>query len=263
MGGYAGVPAGMQFFPQMGQMSVQMMLQQQFMNQYYQYCQMNGLNAQDQNVYNNYCQMWMLNNQKAMNPAGSFNVPNPGMNTNVFPNNVNNVNNNNNNSTNNGNNLNANSIYIHDDEDPNRPKEVVPRDAKTVYMQPNEVKTNSNQMQNFMSNMPNNQNFSQFQNLGGNFGNLAGLNNDVINVNLTSGTGFKIIIPAPKSMTFEDLFINFANKANFPTSAIGEQVVFLYNAEKLDPKSKNPISSLFKSAIANITVLDQGGIIGA
>ena len=244
-------------------MQNQLNFQQQFYQSYLQYCTMNGLNAQDPNIYQQYCQWWMMNNQMMMqmsqfNPMNFNNIP---MNFNNIPMNFNNnqmnVNNNqmnvggnfnnNNNNTQNTQNLNQNTVYINDD---NKPKEIMPRKEETLYVKPSELKG---------SNIPPqmlNQNFNQFQAFGG-------MGSDIINVTLNATTGFKVVIPAPKTMTFEELFITFANKAGVPTSTIGEQIVFLYNAEKLDAKSKQPISTMFKSFNANITVLDQGGIIGA
>ena len=239
---------------------LQFMFQQQFLNLYQQYCLMNGLNPQDQNVFNTYFQMWMNNQNQNTNQGGNniynynynFNFPNNNMNNNTNQSNINKSNlNNNQNQTQNTQDQSQGDVYIHDDEDPNKPKEVVPRDEKTIYVQTSELKGNSIPVQNIPSPMPS---FTQFQNFA---------DKNIINVNLTASTGFKVLIKAPKDMTFEELFINFANKASIPESAIGVQVVFLYNAEKLDPKSKSPLSSLIKSNIANITVLDQGGIIGA
>ena len=226
-------------------MQNQLNFQQQFYQSYLQYCTMNGLNSQDPNIYQQYCQLWMMNNQMMMQMS-QFNPMN-------FNNNVNNIqmnvggNFNNNNNTQSTQNLNQNTVYINDD---NKPKEIMPRKEETLYVKPSELKG---------SNIPPqmlNQNFNQFQA-------FAGMGSDIINVTLNATTGFKVVIPAPKTMTFEELFITFANKAGVPTSTIGEQIVFLYNAEKLDAKSKQPISSLFKSFNANVTVLDQGGIIGA
>ena len=246
-------------------MQFQPIFYQQFISGYQQYCLMNGLNPQDQNVFNTYFLMWMNNQNQNTNQGGNniynynynFNFPNNNMNNNTNQSNINKSNlNNNQNQTQNTQDQSQGDVYIHDDEDPNKPKEVVPRDEKTIYVQTSELKGHNIPAQNPPSPMPS---FTQFQNFTG-FNNN---NNNVINVNLTASTGFKVIIPAPKDMTFEELFINFANKASIPESAIGEQVVFLYNAEKLDPKSKSPLSSLIKTNIANITVLDQGGIIGA
>ena len=231
-------------------MQFQPIFYQQFISGYQQYCLMNGLNPQDQNVFNAYLLMWMNNQNQNNNQGGNNNY---NYNYNAQKNNNNNINNfnNNQNNTQNTQNQSQDAVYIHDDDDPNKPKEVVPRDEKTIYVQTSELKGHNIPAQNPPNSMPS---FTQFQNFA---------NSNIINVNLTASTGFKVIIPAPKDMTFEELFINFANKASIPESAIGVQVVFLYNAEKLDPKSKSPLSSLIKSNIANITVLDQGGIIGA
>ena len=238
---------------------LQFMFQQQFLNLYQQYCLMNGLNPQDRNVFNTYFLMWMNNQNQNTNQGGinnynyNFNFPNNNMNNNTKQStNINKSNlNNNQNQTQNTQNQSQGDVYIHDDEDPNKPKEVVPRDEKTIYVQTSELKGHNIPAQNPPSPMSS---FTQFQNFA---------NSNIINVSLTASTGFRVLIKAPKDMTFEELFINFANKASIPVSAIGEQVVFLYNAEKLDPKSKSPLSSLIQASIANITVIDQAGIIGA
>ena len=114
-------------------------------------------------------------------------------------------------------------------------------------MNPSELQGNNNQNQN---------NFQKF--------NFGALNNDIINVTLSTTAGYKVVIPASKDMTFEDLFINYANKVGVPLDAIGTQIVFLCNGGKLDPKSKQPISTVFKhQSMGNITVMDQGNIVGA
>ena len=270
MNGFTPNPA----YVNMNPMQNQAAFQQQFYNSYLQYCMMNGLNAQDQNNYNKYCQMWMMNNPMMFNTMNmNNNTMNMNNNTMNMNNNQMNMNNNqmnmNNNQMNMGNNqmhMNNNPVNIGGNQsnqntdrdnfyiqDENKPKEIIPREEKTLYLKPNELKGSNIPPQ--MAQMAN-QNLNPFQA-------FAGMGNDIINVTLNATTGFKVVIPAPKTMTFEDLFINFANKAGVPVSTIGEQIVFLYNAEKLDAKSKQPISSLFKSFNANVTVLDQGGIIGA
>ena len=159
------------------------------------------------------------------------------------------MNNNMNTNNNNNNNNNQNDVYIHCDNnnnnnnnnDPNQPKELLPRREETLYMHQNEIQGNNNN---------NNINF-------------AALNNDIINVALTTTAGYKVIIPASRNMSFEDLFINYANKVGVPHDAIGTKIVFLCNGGKVDPKSKQPISTLFKQSMGNITVLDQANIVGA
>ena len=233
-----GMPNNMQnnfaFFQQMMQMQqMQQMIQQQqqqFYNAYIVYCQQNGLNCNDENEYNKFCQQYYNN----MNNMGNNQIPNNIVGNNNINNNQNDVYIRSNNSNNNNN-------------DPNQPKEILPRSEETIYMNPNELKGNNNQNQN---------NFQKF--------NFGALNNDIINVTLSTTAGYKVVIPASKDMTFENLFINYANKVGVPLDAIGTQIVFLCNGGKLDPKSKQPISTIFKhQSMGNITVLDQGNIVGA
>ena len=285
------------FMQQMTMM--QQMQQQQFFNGFIYYCQRNNLNYKDENIYNQYCQMYqnnMNNNMNNMynnnmnynnnmynvnnnmtnmnnnmsksmnnmnnNMSNSMNNMNINMNNNMS-NSANNVNNNINNNMNfNINNMNVNNIqnpnnigginnnnpndnqndiYVHSSSGSEEPKQILPRTEKTLYLKPNELKMNPNP------------NFNQF----------AGLDNGIINVNLRTTSGFSVIINAPKSMSFEDLFINFANKAGVPPSTIGKELIFLYNAQKMDTKSKLPLSSLFKTTNAKITIVDVQGIIGA
>ena len=134
-------------------------------------------------------------------------------------------------------------VYV---TDPNKPKEVLPRVIKTMYVDKNEVQ------QNF-------QNFNNFNN----FNQFGGMGNDIVNITMTATSGLKVVIPAPKTMPLSDLFITYVRKVGVPDDVIGTKIVFLFNAEKLDVKSKEPLSKFFKSANHNVTVLDQGNIIGA
>ena len=264
------------FMQQMKMM--QQMQQQQFFNGFIYYCQRNNLNYKDENIYNQYCQMYQnmnnMNNMYNNNMNYNNNMYNVNNNMNNMNNNMsksmNNMNNNMSNSTNNINNNmnfninnmnvnniqnpnnigginnnnpndNQNDIYVHSSSGSEEPKQILPRTEKTLYLKPNELKMNPNP------------NFNQF----------AGLDNGIINVNLRTTSGFSVIINAPKSMSFEDLFINFANKAGVPPSTIGKELIFLYNAQKMDTKSKLPLSSLFKTTNAKITIVDVQGIIGA
>ena len=246
-----GMPNNMQnnfaFFQQMMQLQQmqqmqqmqQQQQQQQFYNAYLSYCQQNGLNCNDENEYNKFCQLYYNN---MMNNMGN-NLGN-NMGNNQIPNNI---------GGNNNINKNQNDIYVHsnnsnNNNDPNQPKEILPRSEETIYMNQNELKGNNNQ--------------NQIQNNFPNF-NFGALNNDIINVTLITSAGYKVVISATKDMTFEDLFINYANKVGVPLDAIGTQIVFLCNGGKLDPKSKQPISTVFKNSMGNIAVLDQGNIVGA
>ena len=249
-------------FPQMQQLMFQQ--QQQFYNAYLLYCQQNGLNYQDQNVYNQYCLMMMMNmNNNMGNTMGNNNMGNNNFGNNNMGNNGNNNNNNNQNVVNNNNNQdeNPNDIYIPEGVS-SEPKPIIPRQEKTIYVNQNELQMNNNNFNNNNFNNFNNFN-NNFQMPNQNFAQFAGLDNNIINVVLRTTAGFSVVINAPKTMTFEELFINFANKAGVPYETIGKEIVFLFSAAKIDTKSKLPISSMFKGSNARITIIDLKGIIGA
>ena len=233
------------------------MYQQQLYNEFIQYCKMTGGDPNNQMNFNLYCQMRMgnmNNNNMPVNPGmigsnGNMNnmVGSNGTMNNVFGSQVRNV-------------VpqpqvNINPIVVNQPSgatgdvyvtDPNKPKEVLPRVIKTMYVDKNEMQ------QNF-------QNFNNFNN----FNQFGGMGNDIVNITMTATSGLKVVIPAPKTMPLSDLFITYVRKVGVPDDVIGTKIVFLFNAEKLDVKSKEPLSKFFKSANHNVTVLDQGNIIGA
>lgn len=213
---------------QQQQFFLQQQQQQQYMlqQQYMQFCQIYNINPQHPNSQ-------MLFNQYMANQNPNF--PNP------FPNPAPNPNP----STNN-----SNSHYINSTEDPKeikphgyqhtnaqQPKEVIPRIIETREVDQKEITKN--------------------------FGKTAGMGVNIINITLTATSGLKVVIPAPNNMTFKELFIQYVKKVGIPESVIGTKIVFLFNAEKLDVNSQEPINKSFKHFTADITVLDQGNIIGA
>ena len=242
--------------------------QQQLYNEFIQYCKMTGGDPTNQMSFNLYCQMRMgnmnnnnmpanpgmigsngnMNNMVGSNGAMNNMVGNNGTMNNVFGSQVRNVvpqpqvNNFNPNGVNQPSGA-TGDVYV---TDPNKPKEVLPRVIKTMYVDKNEMQ------QNF-------QNFNNFNN----FNQFGGMGNDIVNITMTATSGLKVVIPAPKTMPLSDLFITYVRKVGVPDDVIGTKIVFLFNAEKLDVKSKEPLSKFFKSANHNVTVLDQGNIIGA
>ena len=234
------------------------MYQPQLYNEFIQYCKMTGGDPTNQMSFNLYCQMRMgnmNNNNMPANPGmigsnGNMNnmVGSNGTMNNVFGSQVRNVvpqpqvNNFNQNVVNQPSGA-TGDVYV---TDPNKPKEVLPRVIKTMYVDKNEMQ------QNF-------QNFNNFNN----FNQFGGMGNDIVNITMTATSGLKVVIPAPKTMPLSDLFITYVRKVGVPDDVIGTKIVFLFNAEKLDVKSKEPLSKFFKSANHNVTVLDQGNIIGA
>lgn len=240
-------------------MMQQFMMQQQW-NEFLQFCQMSGLNSNDPNALKQFYQMKMnmnnINNVNNPMPMGNMNNP-MGMN---------NINNNNQQQINKSTNLNQPTVYINSEVQPPRgdnvylqdqlgnnnngqTKETIPRMNKTLYVNENELKGNN------AFNM--NQNQNNFMKFG------MSSSTDIVNVTLIATSGLKVVIPAQKSMPLCQLFKNYVKKVGVPESVIGTKIVFLFNAEKLDVNSTQPISDYFKSFNANITVLDQANIIGA
>ena len=85
---------------------------------------------------------------------------------------------------------------------------------------------------------------------------------DIINVTITSISGFSVVIPTPGYISFKDLFLIFAHKTEISENAIENKIEFLYNYNRLDIKSTNPINSLFKDSNAKIMVFPQSNVIG-
>ena len=223
------------------QQQQQYMMQQQLWNEFMKYCQLTGNNCNDQNLFNQYCQMKMssMNNMNNMNSMNNnFQQPQPQQQS-----------------------MNPPTIFVNSPEQSNeqkpredtvylgnnqQPKETIPRMNKTIYADNVQGSGNNNI-----------NNFSMMKQFG------MGGNNDVINITLTATSGLKVVIPAPKTMSLCQLFKNYVQKVGVPESVIGTKIVFLFNAEKLDFNSQEPISKFFKNFQANITVLDQANIIGA
>ena len=257
---------------QMQQMLFQQQQQQQYMmqqqnqqlwNEFLQYCKTTGQNSNDVNLFNQYCQIKMMMNMNNMNNMNN-NMNN--MNNNNMNNMMNNMNNMNNNisqqSLNNSTNQNQQSTYIKSEEQTPRDdtvylkdKETIPRVKKTVYVNENELQGNSG---NNFSGFSMNQNQKSFMKQYG-----MSSSTDIINVTLAATSGLKVVIPAQKSMSLSQLFKIYVKKVGVPESVIGTKIVFLFNAEKLDHNSQQPITNFFKAFNANITVLDQANIIGA
>ena len=127
---------------------------------------------------------------------------------------------------------NTNEIYVND---PNQPNEVIPRKEETLYLNAAGGKSGPTQL--------------SAMGMG---------NNNVINVTLTATSGLKVVIAAPKTMTFSELFKNYANKVGVPEDVIGTKIDFLFNGEKLKVDSQEPISTLFKAFNVNVTVFEYG-----
>ena len=198
------------------------MYQQQLYNEFIQYCKMTGGDPNNQMNFNLYCQMRMgninnnnmpanpgmigsngaMNNMVGSNGAMNNMVGNNGAMNNMVGSNgtMNNMVGNNgamNNMVGSNGTMNQPSgatgdVYV---TDPNKPKEVLPRVIKTMYVDKNEMQ------QNF-------QNFNNFNN----FNQFGGMGNDIVNITMTATSGLKVVIPAPKTMPLSDLFITYVRK---------------------------------------------------
>ena len=88
-------------------------------------------------------------------------------------------------------------------------------------------------------------------------------NNDIINVTFNFLARSKVVISTPKNMTLEELFNNFAKKSGIDINNAEDPIVFVYNATKLEIKSKQLISSVLKNFNEIITVFESKSIVGA
>jgi len=89
------------------------------------------------------------------------------------------------------------------------------------------------------------------------------ISGEVINLIFCATSGLKVDMPIGLNNTLQDTLIKYCQKIGVPPSLIGEKLVFLLNAEKLDSLSKKTIGQIGLKNGTKITVLDQGNIIGA
>lgn len=81
---------------------------------------------------------------------------------------------------------------------------------------------------------------------------------------MSATTGAKARIKLGLNNTFKDVAIQFCQYLNTPTSAIGNDLIFLFNLEKLDPfNDELTLEQIGLKNDSRITVLDQDGIICA
>ena len=83
-----------------------------------------------------------------------------------------------------------------------------------------------------------------------------------MNIAINATSGYKVMITASVNTTIEELLKIYVHKISLPESVINNEIVFLFDGQKLDHKSKEEIGSVFKDA-AIIIVVDIGEIIGA
>ena len=85
---------------------------------------------------------------------------------------------------------------------------------------------------------------------------------NIINVALNASSGLKVIVPISTSCTIAELIQKYAQKVGIPQDALGTKIIFLFGGGKMEINSQKKIKGVMGNG-AVITVIDQGGIIGA
>ena len=87
-------------------------------------------------------------------------------------------------------------------------------------------------------------------------------NKDTILISIRASTGSKVALILNKKISFSDMIRKYMDKIGIPFKHVEEEdIIFIYNGEKIDPFSEEPICSKFKTNICYLTVYDKEGII--
>ena len=86
---------------------------------------------------------------------------------------------------------------------------------------------------------------------------------NLINVVFFASSGLKVIIPIPKYKTIEELINIYSQKVGVSFGVLASEVVFLYDAAKIDVYDKRRLYEIFTSKSYVITVVDSGNVLGA
>ena len=204
-------------------------------------------NQMNMNNMNNMNNMYFMNNMNNMNNMNFMNNMNMGQMNQIqmqnimnYMNNMNNMNNNmnfNNNQNNNqnynqNNNQNNNQNISDSIREMNRKKqkklkELLPREDKMEYER-----------------------------------SIKGNNEKLMNIAINATSGYKVMITASVDTTIEELLKIYVHKIKLPERVINNEIVFLFDGQKLDHTSQQEIGTAFKDT-AIIIVVDIGEIIGA
>ena len=86
---------------------------------------------------------------------------------------------------------------------------------------------------------------------------------NLINVVFHASTGLRVIIPIPKYKTMEELINVYAKKVGVSFEVLAKEVVFLYDAAKINVYDKRKLYEIFTVKSYVITVVDSGNVLGA
>ena len=202
--------------------------QMNLLNSYMEYCRLNGYDFNNQYIYNQYYQTYIMNMQKNNNPINPPFPSNP-----PFP---------------------PNPSFP-----PNPP---VPPITKNIPTGPTVVRYNVKKPQQVIP-RPDYIDLKEKQNLNQTiYINCPDTNDNIINILFQANTGLQLLMPFSRNTTIKDILKAYMNKLQLSENYIGDQVIFLFSGHQLDKNSTNIIGNKYNDHML-ITVIDQGGVIGA
>ena len=220
--------------------------QMNLLNSYMEYCRLNGYDFNNQYIYNQYYQTYIMNMQNNNNPINPPFPPNPPVPSNPpfppnppFPSNPP---------------FPPNPVFP-----PNPP---VPPITKNIPTGPTVVRYNVKKPQQVIP-RPDYIDLKEKQNLNQTiYINCPDTNDNIINILFQANTGLQLLMPFSRNTTIKDILKAYMNKLQLSENYIGDQVIFLFSGHQLDKNSTNIIGNKYQDHML-ITVIDQGGVIGA
>ena len=204
-------------------------------------------------------------NPNMMNPGfnvgmGGFGMNPNQMNMNMF-NNINNMNNGTNNFNNMNNNNNFNNMNNGNNNFNNTNNEKVFNDKicnDKIYNNDNNEKIQNSKMKPILPKEINNKKYVEVKDI-----NKIKNNIPILNIIFQASTGLKVNIVSELDCTIKDLFRKYINILGLPERYLGKEIIFLYNAKKMDIDSQDLVSSQFPRDFITVTVVDYNNVIGA
>ena len=84
------------------------------------------------------------------------------------------------------------------------------------------------------------------------------------NINMIASSGLKVVIKINKNKTISDLFRAYIKRVGVGEIILEKKlIVFLFNAQTIEPNDQRKIEEVFPKDMMTITVIDQNNVIGA
>ena len=83
-----------------------------------------------------------------------------------------------------------------------------------------------------------------------------------LNIVIQASSGMTVMLPSPPDISIAELFKNYINKINLPSSVLDKDITFIYKTNALNPYDKNPVNSLFNDN-SLVLAIDSQNIIAA